>query len=168
MYIRLTRLQQTNHATTGVMKLDGQPICETMENSQTLIATGMYPVHMTMSPHFGMVLPLLDRVIGRSGIRIHPGNTPADSQGCILVGELDNGGTRLIRSKQTFLLLQSLLLQAQRNHEEIWIEVVDETPATLAQQRCYDAATHFGCDGTGLDQDVVYVYNDTTKPIDKP
>jgi len=32
-------------------------------------------------------LPLVNNVKGFSGIRIHPGNTAADSLGCILVGE---------------------------------------------------------------------------------
>jgi len=165
MYLKLTRLQQVGDGTTGVMKVDGRPICETMENSHTLIATGMYPVRLTMSPHFGMTLPLIDRVIGRTGIRIHPGNTPADSSGCILVGEVADAGTRLIRSKPTFLTLMGLLLDAQHNHEEIWIEIVDETPETLYQQRGYDAATNRGYANELLDQQVVYVYQDTTDPI---
>jgi len=63
MYLKLTRLQQVGDATTGVLNLDGRPIAETMENSHTLIATGMYPVKLTMSPRFGMTLPLIYRVI---------------------------------------------------------------------------------------------------------
>jgi len=165
MYLKLTRLQHVGEGTTGVMKVDGRPIAETMENSHTLIATGMYPVRLTMSPKFGMILPLIDRVIGRTGIRIHPGNTPKDSSGCILVGEVADAGTRLIRSKQTFLTLMGLLLDAQHQHEEIWIEVVDETPQTIRQQQGYDAATHCGYERELLDQQVVYVYQDTTNPI---
>jgi len=165
MYLKLTRLQQVGDATTGVLNLDGRPIAETMENSHTLIATGMYPVKLTMSPRFGMTLPLIYRVIGRTGIRIHPGNTPADSSGCILVGEVADAGTRLIRSKPTFLTLMGILLEAQHRREEIWIDVVDETPQTLAQQRGYDEATHRGYENELLNQQVVYVYQDTTDPI---
>lgn len=165
MYLKLTRLQQVGDATTGVLKVDGRPFCETMENSQTLIATGMYPVRMTMSPHFGMILPLIDRVIGRSGIRIHPGNTPEDSTGCILVGEVADAGRRLLCSKSVFLTLMGLLLEAQHEREEIWIEVVDCLPQTLAAQRGYDQATHRGYANELLDQEVVYVFDETTKPI---
>jgi len=165
MYLKLTRLQQVGNATTGVLKVDGRPISETMENSQTLIATGMYPVRLTMSPKFGMTLPLIDRVIGRTGIRIHPGNTANDSSGCVLVGELADAGTRLIYSKQTFLTLMGLLMEAQHHHEDIWIEVVDETPETIRWQRGYDAATHRGYANELLDRQVVYVYQNTTEAL---
>ena len=40
---------------------------------------------LTMSPKFGVVLPLLENVPGRSGIRIHTGTKPEHSKGCILV-----------------------------------------------------------------------------------
>jgi len=165
MYLKLTRLQHVGTGTTGVMKVDGTPIADTMENSHTLIATGMYPVRLTMSPRFGIILPLIDHVIGRTGLRIHPGNTPEDSTGCILVGEVADAGARLIHSKQTFLKLMGLLLQAQHQHEEIWIDIVDETPQTLYQQRCYDAATHRGFANELLDEQVVYVFDETTKPL---
>lgn len=170
MYIRLTRLHNTGTATTGQLLVDGQPICDTLENSHTLIATGMYPVRLTMSPHFGMTLPLIDRVIGRSGIRIHPGNTAADSQGCVLVGEtppypLGKGEMpRLIHSKQTFLKLMAILLAAQHRREEIWIDVVDETPETLRVNRGYDLATRYGS-ADWPEIEAVYVFDEITKPI---
>lgn len=165
MYIRLTRLHQEGAATTGEMTVDGTPICETLENSHKMIATGMYPVRVTMSPHFGMLLPLIDRVIGRTGIRIHPGNTPADSEGCVLVGNVDERHNHLLNSKRCFNTLMPLLLTAQRRHEEIWIEVVDETPETISRQRGYDIATHYGVDHSIFEPKAVYVFQDTTKTV---
>jgi len=94
-----------------------------------------------MSPHFGIVLPLIDRVIGRTGIRIHPGNTAADSQGCVLVGEYDELLSRLMNSKRTFVQLMARLMEAQQQHEEIWIHIIDATPEKLAQDYIYDCAT---------------------------
>ena len=49
-------------------------------------------------------------VPGRSGIRIHAGNTPHDTKGCILVGW--RYGEVLLRSQET---LKELLNQLRRD-----------------------------------------------------
>lgn len=50
------------------------------------IPKGSYELKMTRSPKFGKVLPEILGVKGRSGIRIHSGNTVHDTRGCVLVG----------------------------------------------------------------------------------
>jgi hypothetical protein len=59
----------------------------------TCIDNGTYEVVVTMSNRFKKELPLLLNVPCFEGVRIHAGNTSADSQGCILIGaETDHIG----------------------------------------------------------------------------
>lgn len=77
--------------------------CHTIERLSTSIPRGRFPLVVSYSPRFHRLLPLLT-VKGRSGIRIHSGNTSADSRGCILVGKLDSSFT-IINSRVTLQLL---------------------------------------------------------------
>ena len=58
---------------------------DTLENADFLIPAGTYPLKKTYSPRFKKLLPLIDEVPDRTGIRIHLGTRPEHSTGCVLV-----------------------------------------------------------------------------------
>lgn len=53
---------------------------------ETAIPAGSYKMKISKSPKFGRLLPEILDVPGFSGIRIHKGNTAADSSGCLIIG----------------------------------------------------------------------------------
>ena len=87
---QLIRRSKVGNAVTGQIYLsrwvgDGAQF-NSLENAAYIIPAGTYEVRITYSPKFGKNLPLLIGVPGRDGIRIHTGNKPEHSLGCILVG----------------------------------------------------------------------------------
>ena len=135
MLIKLLRSAPEGKALFGQLYVDGEYFCDTLENTDYAIPTGFYRLRVTMSPRFKIFLPILDGVIGRSGIRIHAGNTIDHTEGCILVGEreptpnpfLKEGEKeqRLLSSLKTLHRLCDVLLnyQNQNHNEEMYIEV---------------------------------------------
>lgn len=55
--------------------------------NQTAIPRGKYKVILSFSHHFQRVMPELLDVPGYAGVRIHGGNTAADTEGCVLLGQ---------------------------------------------------------------------------------
>ena len=65
---------------------DGLPTIEPRPNQgKGAIPAGRYRVIVTYSPRFKKELPVLVKVPGFEGIRIHGGTKPEHSAGCILV-----------------------------------------------------------------------------------
>ena len=85
MLIRLIRNQPKGTAITGRLVINGRFFCNTLERKGYEIPALCYPVRVTMSPKFRRLLPIVQNVPGRSGIRFHRGTKPQHSTGCILV-----------------------------------------------------------------------------------
>jgi hypothetical protein len=85
MYIHLYRNQPQGNAITGRLVIDGRWFCDTLERKGYQILPLCYHVAVTRSPKFKRLLPIVQNVPNRSGIRIHRGTKPEHSTGCILV-----------------------------------------------------------------------------------
>ena len=109
MDLRLSREPSTPSGTYGALYLNGVWQCWTLEDivrdvkipRETAIPAGVYPVTLTPSVRFKRILPLVNTVPGFTGVRIHPGNTIEDTEGCILVGQ-DRDMGRVLKSRIAF------------------------------------------------------------------
>ena len=138
MDLLLKRCLWSPEATVGILFLDGDQECYTLEDcdrrlesggdkiaGKTAIPRGRYRVIIDESKRFGRKMPHLLDVPGFEGVRIHCGNTAADTEGCPLVGRAVDGfkivgGT----SKPAFDRLFVKLDRALREVAEVWIEIV--------------------------------------------
>jgi len=95
MLINIKRLYKGDNSVIGELTIDGVFECFTLEDierpikikGETAIPKGEYKVIINQSNRFKKLLPLLLNVPGFEGVRIHPGNTNHDTEGCILVGQ---------------------------------------------------------------------------------
>ena len=118
MLIHLIRNTPKANALTGRLVINGRWFCNTLERVGYQIPALCYHVAVTHSPKFKRLLPIVQNVPQRSGIRFHRGTKPTHSTGCILI------------PADKELELTNLLKQTQDNHEEIILEVTDFRPGT--------------------------------------
>jgi hypothetical protein len=147
--ILLSRVHARGSATIGEIRIDGDaaracwsledevrevygtPVADWKVPGKTAIPLGKYKVIVNRSERFKRMLPLLLDVEGFTGVRIHPGNTEADTEGCILVGdqltkEQDAilGGT----SRPAFERLFAEIQAAIDVGEEVWLTLENAFP----------------------------------------
>jgi hypothetical protein len=112
----LKRSTFTDNSTIGKLFLpEGDFFCFTLEDvirkykvpCKTAIPAGTYQVIINWSNRFQRPMPLLLDVPFYQGIRIHPGNTPSHTEGCLLVGQ-DIDRTVADRITGTFLAFEAL------------------------------------------------------------
>lgn len=98
MEILLERDMLSAQRTLGRLSVNGIFECFTCEDAvrpvkipgQTAIPAGRYQVIINLSNRFKRELPLLLNVPNYEGVRLHSGNTEADTEGCILCGKTRN------------------------------------------------------------------------------
>jgi hypothetical protein len=142
MEIVIQRRWADGDATIGELSVDGSIECYTLEDEvrdgdiftvkvagATAIPAGRYQVIVTRSTRFGRDLPLLLKVPNFEGIRIHPGNTAANTEGCILVG-MKRGAARVDDSRTAFDALFPKIQAALAAGEACWITLQNDFEVT--------------------------------------
>ena len=106
MELLLKRPRSSDEATVSPLTQNGQHVCWICEDvvreqyidgewtwnkgmkvaGKTAIPSGRYQIVINHSNRFNKDMPLLLNVPDFSGVRIHPGNTHADTEACLLPG----------------------------------------------------------------------------------
>lgn len=137
MKLELLRVVLTPRCTVSVLRVDGVHQCFVVEDTarapgvkvpgETAIPEGTYRVEITHSPRFGVEMPLVMNVPGFSGIRIHAGNSAADSEGCLLPGKhvlfSGSGEYQVTESRAAYVELFTVLDGARRRGEPVEIVI---------------------------------------------
>ena len=119
MKLTLKRIALRPTYTIGKLYIDDVYFCDTIEDtvrdinkngkfdngekkihSKTAIPYGIYEIKWTYSPRFKKYTPQLMNVPSFEGIRIHAGNTSADTEGCLILGENKQVG-KVLNSRAT-------------------------------------------------------------------
>lgn len=150
--LKLLRSYPKEAYTIGLLYIKKRYFCATLEDTdrglrkgmtieeikklkipgETAIPKGTYTIKLTVSQKFknrawakpyGGLVPLVDGVPGYSGVRIHPGNTNRDTEGCILPGQNLQPG-KVLNSTATYRrLMDEYLLPAHLAGEEIQLTI---------------------------------------------
>lgn len=136
MELKLVRSVFNQKSTLGKLSVNGNFFAFTCEDAvrdlngdcskkiknETAIDGGRYEVILSFSNRFQRYLPLLLNVSCFEGIRIHGGNTAADTEGCILIGTEGDMKERIwnCASKVTSLVAA---MKAVEKTEKIFISI---------------------------------------------
>jgi len=94
MELIVNRKWFTDKSTIGELLIDNMFECYTLEDAvrpvkidgKTAIPEGKYQVIIDFSNRFKKLMPHVLNVPGFEGIRVHAGNTDANTEGCLLLG----------------------------------------------------------------------------------
>ena len=139
MDIKLVRDGFGENFTEGKLLIDDVFECYTVEdtdrkmeedltrkvNGKTAIPRGRYELVLSMSNRFKKVLPEILNVPGFAGIRIHSGNSSVDTEGCIILGSINDkadddwiGGSNIALTQ-----FMAKLETAKENNEKVYIKI---------------------------------------------
>lgn len=140
MKLTLKRIALRPTYTIGKLYIDDVYFCDTLEDTvrdlnkngkfdngekkvyaKTAIPYGTYEIKWTYSPRFKKYTPQLMNVPSFEGIRIHSGNTSADTEGCLLLGENKQVG-KVINSRATINKFYPIIKEAC-SKDDVTIEI---------------------------------------------
>lgn len=135
MELRLNRFKYGEKSTLGRFFVNGATECYTLEDVRradgvkvqdaTCIPAGTYSVIIDASVRFKRDMPHVLDVPGFTGIRIHSGNTDADTDGCLLLGNAIENDDFISGSKDAFGQFFPKLQAALDAGEDVTIEIHD-------------------------------------------
>jgi Steigviridae/Suoliviridae L,D-carboxypeptidase/transpeptidase len=95
IHLHIARIDYTESATVSVFAVEGAQWGYGLEDrrrspgikvsGKTCIPAGSYRVRVSFSQRFKRWMPEVGNVPGFSGIRLHGGNTAADTEGCLII-----------------------------------------------------------------------------------
>lgn len=139
MRLKLIRQDFTATSTIGSLYVNGIFACFILEDTtrpetdpkifgKTSIPYGTYGIVVTKSNRFSKMaghdvyLPLLLNVPCYEGVRIHTGNRPEDTEGCLLPGTVKSANT-VSNSRTAFIQLNEAINNALKKGEPVTIEI---------------------------------------------
>lgn len=133
MKLTLKRIALRPTYTIGKLYIDDAYFCDTLEDTvrdtnksgkfdngeqkikgKTAIPYGTYEIKWTYSPRFKKYTPQLMNVPSFEGIRVHAGNTSADTEGCLILGENKQVG-KVLNSRVTINKFYQIIKEACSN-----------------------------------------------------
>ena len=133
MKLTLKRIALRPTYTIGKLYIDNVYFCDTIEDTvrdtnksgkfdngeqkikgKTAIPYGTYEIKWTYSPRFKKYTPQLMNVPSFEGIRIHAGNTSADTEGCLILGKNKQVG-KVLNSRATINKFYPIIKEACSN-----------------------------------------------------
>lgn len=143
MELILKRENFTNESTIGSLTIDGNFECYILEDKdrgltdamplgeivatkvygKTAIPYGRYEIDWTMSARFKTMMPILLKVKGYEGIRIHKGNTSIDTLGCLICGT-KKATNKVTESTSATNKLYVKIAEAKIKGQRIYITIV--------------------------------------------
>lgn len=114
-----------------IREIDGEPVSNWKIKGATAIPRGEYRVTLENSPRFGTDTLTVNDVPGFVGVRMHAGNTEADTEGCPLLGmAINDGGIVGGTSRPAVGLVRDVVRLAIAQGETVWLTV--EGPGAAA------------------------------------
>lgn len=137
MKLKLVRTQCGEKATLGKLYINDVLECLTLEDpdrclesggvkikGDTAIQRGTFEVIIDHSNRFNKDLPHILNVPQYEGVRIHPGNSSIDTEGCILLGKEIINDNFISNSKKAFDAFYQKLQTALNDGESVTIEII--------------------------------------------